>query len=193
MTQAILYTKDTYLVQMYKKNHVYIDAFVHLDTMVDIYRTIDEDSYVFYDYDGDTDALASLSEKVKVFVLSANPSYDEGSELLKYNIMGYSNRYIAPLHLKDALLNITAGKVWLYPEFIQEMIQRLQHKQTESDLLERVTNKEKEIALHVKKGMSNKEIAYQLNITVRTVKAHVSSIFEKLGVSDRLTLALKLQ
>ena len=162
--------------------------------MTQLLESVNGETYVFYDYDGDKDTLASLSKKASVFVLSKNPSYAEGTQLLENNIIGYSNRYIAPLHLKDALQNIAQGNVWLYPEFIQEMIQKLnQHHSSHDELLERITNKEKEIALHVKEGLSNKEIAYQLNITVRTVKAHVSSIFEKLGIGDRLTLALKLQ
>ncbi|CAN0295859.1 unnamed protein product, partial [Chrysoparadoxa australica] len=51
---------------------------------------------------------------------------------------------------------------------------------------------EKQTALEAAKGFSNKEIARLLNITERTVKAHISKVYEKLGVKDRLQLALML-
>ena len=59
-------------------------------------------------------------------------------------------------------------------------------------LLKRLTQKEQEVALLLKKGLSNKEIALHVGITERTVKAHLSSIFEKTGAKDRLALALVL-
>jgi DNA-binding NarL/FixJ family response regulator len=48
------------------------------------------------------------------------------------------------------------------------------------------------VAQQVSLGLSNKEIAHKLNVTERTVKAHVSASFERLGVKDRLQLALIL-
>jgi DNA-binding NarL/FixJ family response regulator len=59
-------------------------------------------------------------------------------------------------------------------------------------LLARLTKREKQVALEAAKGLSNKEIARNLNITDRTVKAHLASSFERLKVKDRLQLALML-
>ena len=56
--------------------------------------------------------------------------------------------------------------------------------------LENLTTREKEIANLIAQGQSNLEIAANLEIAERTVKAHVSSIFQKLGLRDRLQLAL---
>ena len=58
--------------------------------------------------------------------------------------------------------------------------------------LRMLTKREKEVALEAAKGLSNKEIARILKITERTVKAHLSSVFETLGAKDRLQLALML-
>jgi len=55
-----------------------------------------------------------------------------------------------------------------------------------------LTGREKEVALEAAKGLSNKVIARGLSITERTVKAHISATLEKLGVKDRLQLALVL-
>ena len=56
--------------------------------------------------------------------------------------------------------------------------------------LDRLTPREREIAQLIGGGASNKEIAGRLNITEATVKAHLTAIFRKLGLSDRLGLAL---
>lgn len=57
-------------------------------------------------------------------------------------------------------------------------------------LLHELTQRQREVAEMVSQGANNKQIANILNITDRTVKAHLTAIFEKLGVSDRLQLAL---
>jgi len=57
----------------------------------------------------------------------------------------------------------------------------------------RLTEKEKDIALMIAEGLSNKEIAQKEKIALSTVKGHVHHIFEKAGVSDRISLALKFK
>ena len=141
-------------------------------------------------------AMQLLQEQpsARVMVLSDTPSYAEGSRLLPLGIRGYANSYIHKTHLDQALHAIASGNVWLYPEFMQELI----HKATGSvatneKVLEKLTERERETALLVKEGLSNKEIASKLSITERTVKQHMSHIFEKLNVSDRLSLAMLLK
>ena len=56
--------------------------------------------------------------------------------------------------------------------------------------LQALTAREQQVALAVAGGASNKEVARTLNITERTIKAHVSAIFQKLGARDRLHLSL---
>lgn len=59
-----------------------------------------------------------------------------------------------------------------------------------TDGLDGLTGRQREVALMVGRGASNKQIARALDISDRTVKAHLTSIFEKLGINDRLQLAL---
>ena len=56
-----------------------------------------------------------------------------------------------------------------------------------------LTPKEKEIALMIADGLSNKEIVQKEKIALSTVKGHIQKIFEKAGVSDRVSLALKFK
>ncbi len=77
---------------------------------------------------------------------------------------------------------------------ITSTARRASHREQKinQDWEERLTVREKEIARLLARGGSNKEIARKLEITERTVKAHVSSILEKLGVRDRLQVALRI-
>jgi two-component system, NarL family, nitrate/nitrite response regulator NarL len=58
--------------------------------------------------------------------------------------------------------------------------------------LDDLTSRELMVAEQVAHGASNREIAVALEITERTVKAHLSAIFDKLGVRDRVQLALRM-
>ena len=130
----------------------------------------------------------------KVMVLSNAPSFVEGMQLLPYGIKGYANTYIHLKHLEQAFESIESGNVWLYPEFMQQLIgQMTKHSDNNMEVLEKLTERERETALLVKEGKSNKEIASELDITERTVKQHMSHIFEKLEVSDRFALAMLLK
>jgi DNA-binding NarL/FixJ family response regulator len=65
-------------------------------------------------------------------------------------------------------------------------------KKVNHNELNKLSSREQEIASLVKEGLSNKEIAKHSNITERTVKAHLSSIYEKLHIKDRVALVIKL-
>lgn len=150
----------------------------------------------------DIESFLSLFQKeypeVKIMLFSNKPNFEQGYSLLKYGIKSYANTYMRPIHLKEAYLTVKSGKIWLYPEFIQLMISELAtskkalHVENDS-ILAKLSKRETQIALLLKDGLSNKEIALKTGITERTVKAHLSSIFEKTGVKDRLSLALNLK
>jgi len=61
-----------------------------------------------------------------------------------------------------------------------------------NDWLRSLTEREVEVARLVAGGSSNREVAEQLAVTERTVKAHLTTIFEKLAIRDRLQLSLKV-
>lgn len=142
------------------------------------------------------DVLVSF-EQTYLFVLSGAPDFQKGVEYLQEHIAGYGNSYMVAENLKMALDVIASGSVWLYPEFIQRLISGATKEDVPEKVtdirLELLTDKEKEVASLVAEGLSNKEIAKHLDITERTVKAHLTHIFEKLEISDRLTLALMIK
>jgi len=130
---------------------------------------------------------------IQILALSDTPSFSEASQLLALGLKGYANTYIHKLHLEQAFDVISTGNVWLYPSLMQEVIYKATAEQLMSNaVLDKLTDRQRQTALLVKEGKTNKEIAQMLNITERTVKAHLSDIFERTGTTDRLSLALLL-
>jgi len=153
------------------------------------------DSNFFVNQKDYISSLLELYPKTKVLYLDDCPSFVNGNKLLPLGIKGYGNSRMSSLNLLQALEVINDGHIWLYPEFIQKLIQEsIASKSNPKEVsLETLTKKEREIASLVAKGLSNKIIALKCDISESTVKAHIHSIFNKLEVNDRLSLALMLR
>lgn len=115
-------------------------------------------------------------------------------QALKEGARGYFNEELPLAKLHDALQLILHGEVWVERHVISGLIDELTHKPTISDeqreALETLSPKEMEVAQSVSHGATNKMIARQMNITERTVKAHLTAIFQKMNLPDRLSLAI---
>jgi len=87
--------------------------------------------------------------------------------------------------LKEALKIVHAGELWLDSKIIKNILCQT-HIEKNPDL----TKKEKEIVSFICQGYRNKDIAQKLDISEQTVKSHCNRIYKKMGVTDRLQLAL---
>lgn len=140
--------------------------------------------------------LCRSQDACKVFVLSDNPGVEEGIALLQRGVVGYANTYISEGRLLEAIKTVGAGRVWFTQEVLTRLIRavHVSKKETAAEdshkLPDSLTEREREIALLIARGLSNKAIGEQLYISERTVKAHLSSIFAKTGAQSRLKLAM---
>jgi len=141
--------------------------------------------------------LRRVVSSARFFLLSDRPDEDEALLFLKMGVVGYSNTYISSPRLLEALRVITHGGVWLGQKVIQRLItdtasnfKKDAHQENAVSLLPTLTRAERNIAELVARGESNLGIAADLNITERTVKAHLTSIYEKTKTGNRLNLAL---
>ena len=127
-----------------------------------------------------------------IVVLSNVPDDDEGLSVLEAGAVGYTNALAVPEVLQQIAAVVENGGLWVGPNLLQRLISAMATNATRvnSNQLDKLSTREKEVAVAVATGASNKEIARQLSISERTVKAHLSAAFERLGVRDRLQLSL---
>jgi len=130
-----------------------------------------------------------------LILLADEPSESEAMEALAAGASGYCNGHAAPEVLQQVAKVVENGGIWVGQGLMQRLLAstaRLAHKSEDQTASWRtsLTPREQDAAVLLARGASNKEIARQLQITERTVKAHVGAMFEKLGVRDRLQLAL---
>jgi two-component system nitrate/nitrite response regulator NarL len=134
----------------------------------------------------------------KVVVMSNAPNEDEAYQVIKAGAYGYCHAFAAPTQLVEIATVVAHGGIWVGPQVLQRVLKagvaaaNPDQKPTAPDILGLLSKREKMVAVHASRGASNKEIAAALHITERTVKAHISVMFEKLAVRDRVQLALKL-
>lgn len=130
---------------------------------------------------------------LQVVVGTMKTSDAEGKQILAAGASGYVHAYSPAAALSTVLQTVAAGSVWLGPTLLARLLRDIdKHMPRQGDWDKGLTVREKEVAQRAAIGHSNQAIADALSITERTVRAHLSAVFEKLGVSDRLLLALKV-
>ena len=140
------------------------------------------------------DAIDTLSDRGKVVVMSANPSQAEASKIIRAGAMGYCHMAVPSARLPEIALVVEHDGFWMPKAMIQritQMTRRLgaQKFNPEQDP-NQLTRRERAVADLIGLGANNAEIANRLNMSERTVKAHLTSIFQQLNVRDRVQLAL---
>jgi len=142
-------------------------------------------------------SLLSLESyhNVTILVFNSIPEVHHASTLLTRGIKGYENSYIDKENLLTMLKSVENGYRWLFADLTNFVINKYVQTidKSEPEFLHLLTQKEKDIALMIADGYSNKEIAQEQNIALSTVKGHIRHIFEKAGVSDRISLALQFR
>lgn len=150
----------------------------------------------------DLGEIAAAVSGPKVIVLSDRPNDQEGLVCLQKGCVGYSNTYITATKLKAAVEAVASGLVWVNSSLMSLLIHGIpadprQKKNgkngMKNQLLDNLSPREHQIALLVAEGWKNPTIAEELDITERTVKAHLSSIYSKTGTRGRLNLALRIK
>lgn len=131
--------------------------------------------------------------KCNVLVLTDVPKFNEAITLMRYGIRGYGNRAMHTENLRQAVSSVASGQVWMPPFIISKLITSLPDEEPQEEGLTDLSDRELQVARHVAAGLTNREIAEEMGITVRTVKAHLTSIFNKTGLRDRVALAIRFK
>jgi DNA-binding NarL/FixJ family response regulator len=142
----------------------------------------------------DTDWRTHCQQQ-RIVIASSQPHDDEGLAWLDLGAAGYCHAYAAPAQLRQVLEVVASGELWVGRSLMSRLLKGIgKHRDVSAgaDWSAPLTDREREIAQIAANGDSNLDIAQALGITERTVKSHLTSVFEKLAIHDRLQLALKV-
>jgi len=129
-----------------------------------------------------------------VIVMSYAPNDEQALTMMSAGVYGYCHAMAAPEQLQEIAAAVASGSIWVGAALMQRMLSlavRAENKAAVPEkLLAELTPRELTVAQQVALGANNRQISNTLEIAERTVKAHLSAIFEKLAVRDRVQLAL---
>ncbi|HSV38657.1 MAG TPA: response regulator transcription factor [Nocardioidaceae bacterium] len=143
-----------------------------------------------------TEHIAAMPQPPQVIVLTTFDTDDYVVRALAAGASGFLLKDTPPGDIVDAVRKVAAGDPMLSPTVTRRLIEQLTanhepDRRTEARAkLERLTERESEVAAAVGQGLSNAEIAAQLHMSVPTVKAHIGKVFDKLGVDNRVQIAI---
>lgn len=136
--------------------------------------------------------IRAQTANTPIVVLSNVPEDEQGLAVLAAGAVGYSSALTLPEVLRQVAQVVENGGLWVGPQLVRRFMQGLaaRNDSAPDSALDLLSQRERQVAEAASRGSTNKEIARTMGITERTVKAHLSASFEKLGVRDRMQLAL---
>jgi DNA-binding NarL/FixJ family response regulator len=147
----------------------------------------------------DLDVLQSLTaenQETRVILLTGRNDITFLQEVLRNGVRGVVQREKPIHHIPIAIRKVTRGELWFERDFTTRIIDDLLQGSTnrvenpEEQKISAVTTREKEVISLICEGLRNKEISDRLHISEATVSHHLTSIFRKLNLEDRVSLVI---
>ena len=129
--------------------------------------------------------------RIAAVVLTGSDSEMDYAQVVKLGGRGLVLKSDGPEKLFAAIRTVANGELAFSDELAQQVLTTMTaESKSSSNALARLSERERQIAYYVARGMKNKDIGQQLTISENTVKRHLQSIFTKTGARDRLELAV---
>jgi DNA-binding NarL/FixJ family response regulator len=162
------------LVQQHHPDVLVLDLFMPHGDGFEVLRTLDR-----------------AGSHVASVVLTGSESELDYAQAVKMGARGLVLKSDGPEKLFAAIRTVSNGELAFSDELAQKVLTTISaESKGPTDALARLSERERQIAYHVARGLKNKDIAQSLNISENTVKRHLQSIFTKTGARDRLELAV---
>jgi len=143
-----------------------------------------------------TEILRGRDRPPEVIVLTTFDADDHVLRALRAGASGFLLKDTPPADIVRAIRAVAAGEPILSPAITRRLIGHVtgsdggERRRHACEQLDRLTEREREVAVAIGRGRSNAEISRELYMSVATVKAHVSRLLEKLGYNNRVQIAL---
>ena len=134
--------------------------------------------------------LKERKSKVKVLVLTVHNETEYLMKAVEIGINGYVLKDSESAELKKAIYAINDGENYIQPSLIPSLNSKMIEKNEDEIKIESLTKRELQVLKELAIGKFNRDIAKEMEISERTVKNHISSIFKKLDVTDRTQAAV---
>ena len=200
--KIIIFGTDSNMVDEWKKRFEIDDvkSIFDLESLNDEIKNSDK-FILLCDYDTVAHDFNTLTSSKSLpnytVVMEKSPAIATGKQLIKNGVKAYGNSRMSKVHFDQIIETVDSDNTWTYPELTAALVKATKNASLNKEAQElidaRLTGKEKDVVVLVLEGLTNDAIAKELDITVRTVKAHISSIFSKLHVNDRISLVLLLK
>ena len=139
------------------------------------------------------DVLSELKDKkskIKVLVLTVHNETEYLMKAVEIGINGYVLKDSESAELKKAIFTIAEGENYIQPSLIPALNSKMIEKNEDEIKIESLTKRELQVLKELAVGKFNRDIAKEMDISERTVKNHISSIFKKLDVTERTQAAV---
>jgi DNA-binding NarL/FixJ family response regulator len=141
-----------------------------------------------------TEALRTTSDAPEVIVLTTFDADEHVLRALQAGAAGFLLKHAPPADLVAAVHRVAAGDAQLSPTVLHRLIAIVTAANPRADQarqrLEALTDRERDVANAISEGLSNAEIATRLYLSVPTIKAYASTLFDKLDVRNRVEVAI---
>jgi DNA-binding NarL/FixJ family response regulator len=137
------------------------------------------------------EGVAETSPEVKFLALSVSDQAEDVIAMIRAGARGYVTKTIEPADLADAVRRIHAGDAVFSPRlagFVLDAFAGVMPTEDDPEL-DQLTSREKDVLRLIARGFAYKQVARKLNISIKTVETHVSSVLRKLQLSNRHELA----
>jgi len=143
-----------------------------------------------------TEILRRRDRPPEVIVLTTFDADDHVLRALRAGASGFLLKDTPPANIVRAIRAVAVGEPMLSPTITRRLIGHVtgsddgERRRHAREQLDRLTEREREVAVAIGRGQSNAEISRELYMSIATVKAHVSRLLEKLGFNNRVQIAL---
>jgi DNA-binding NarL/FixJ family response regulator len=132
-----------------------------------------------------TRQITEADSTIKVLILTTFETDSNVIQALKAGASGYVLKDSSPDAIASSVVAVMSGERVMAGAVANRVLQMLTGATTPKEFYDGLTNREIEILKLLANGMANKQIAYRLKISEKTVRNHVSNTYEKLGIYDR--------